>query len=98
MELAKKPVGKQFLTIFNIWMTYFVISKIALVFPHWKISSIALFNYDLYFLIFLFALWIYLKKTYNRYIYLNIAILSILYVLGFLALFIGKIILHIILI
>ncbi|MDZ7340610.1 MAG: hypothetical protein ONB27_04590 [candidate division KSB1 bacterium] len=71
-------------------MAYVLISKVVLIFPHWDISWIALINYDLYYLIFLVSMIIFLKDAYNRYIYLNIAFFSFIYVLGFLTIFLGK--------
>lgn len=90
MGQAKSSVSKQILVILNIWMAYILLSKMVLVFPHWKIPLVGFFNYDLYFLIVLVAIAIFLKDPHNRYVYLNLAVFSLIYVLGFLTLFLGK--------
>ncbi len=90
MNRGKSKFGKQIWILLNIWMAFVVLSKLALILPHWKISFSALINYDLYFLIVLFAIAVFLKDRYNRYIYLNLAIFAFIYVLGFLIIFLGE--------
>lgn len=80
----------ELLRIVQIWIAFVSLSKIALIFPHWNISKIALFNYDLFFLMLLLAARIFLKKHDNRYVYLNLAVFATVYVAGFLGIFLGK--------
>lgn len=82
--------GKQFYSILKIWLGYLLLSKLALIFPHWKIASLALINYDLFFLIFLFATAVFFKARNNKYIFLNLAILALAYVSGLLVIFLGN--------
>jgi len=86
----KAKVGNQLLIILNIWMAYVVLSKLVLIFPHWEISFIRLINYDLFFLVFLLSITVFLKEENNRYVYLNIAIFAAAYLLGFLTIFLGE--------
>lgn len=90
MPQNKAAFGKQLLLILKIWLGYLFISKLVLIFPHWKISSIALFNYDLFFLIVLFAVAVFLKERNNKYIFLNLAIFAFAYISGFFTIFLGN--------
>jgi len=89
MIRVRSKVGNQLLRLFNLWMTFVVLTKVALLFPHWKISLLALLNYDLYFLVTLLALSIFFEGHYNRFIFLNIAIFAFSYVPGYLTIFMG---------
>lgn len=82
--------GKHFFLILKIWLGYLFLSKLVLIYPHWKISSIALFNYDLFSLIVLFAGAVFLKEHNNKYIFLNLAIFAFVYLCGFFTIFLGK--------
>lgn len=82
--------GKQIFLILKIWLGYFLVAKLVLIFPHWKIPSIALFNYDLFCLIILLAIAAFLKEHNNRYIFLNLAIFGFVYLGGFFTIFLGK--------
>jgi hypothetical protein len=90
MIRIKSQISNQVFVLFNIWMAFIVLSKFVLIFPHWKISVIALINYDLYFLVTLLALAVFFKDRHNKFIFLNIAIFSLSYVLGFLTIFLGE--------
>ena len=90
MIRIKSQIGNQLLALFNIWMAFVVLSIVALIFPHWKISFIALINYNLYFLIALMAIAVFFKERHNKYIFINIAIFCFSYVLGFLTIFLGE--------
>jgi len=85
----KTSFGKQLYSILKIWLVYILLTKLALLFPHWRISSIALFNFDLFFLIFLIAFNIFLKGHNNKLIFLNLAIFAFVYVSGFFIVFLG---------
>jgi len=82
--------GKQLFLILRLWLGYLLLAKLILIFPHWKISSIALFNFDLFFLIVLFAIAIFFKEQNNKYIFLNLAIFAFAYVSGLFIIFLGK--------
>ena len=90
MSQNRAAFGKHFFLILKIWLAYIFLSKSALIFPHWKISSIALFNFDLFFLIVLFAIAVFLKERNNKYIFLNLAIFAFVYISGFFTLFLGE--------
>lgn len=90
MSQNRAAFGKQVFLIIKIWLAYIFLSKLALLFPHWKISSIALFNFDLFFLIVLFAIAVFLKERNNKYIFLNLAIFAFVYISGFITLFLGE--------
>lgn len=81
---------KELLKIVRIWILYVLISKVSLIFAHWDISIIALFSYDLFFLSSLLAARIFLDGHDNRYVYLNLAIFSFLYMSGFFGIFLGE--------
>ncbi len=83
---TKNELGR----VVQTWIAYVLVSKLLLIFPHWEITLIALLNYDLFFLMFLLAARIFLAKHDNRYVYLNLAVFSILYVSGFFTIFLGK--------
>jgi len=83
-------VGNQLLILVHIWMAYILLSKLALNFSHWKIPFISLINYDLFFLIMLLSLAVFIKGENNRYVYLNLAIFAFGYLLGFLTIFFGE--------
>lgn len=89
MSKDRSTFGRQLLIIIHLWMAYVLISKVVLIFPHWNMPLVALINYDLYYLIFLVSIAIFLKDAYNRYVYLNIAFFAFIYVLGFLTIFLG---------
>jgi hypothetical protein len=90
MSQNKAAFGKQVFLTFKIWLGYLLLTKLALIFPHWKISSIALLNYDLFFLIVLFAVAVFLKARNNKYILLNLAIFAFGYISGLFTIFLGK--------
>jgi len=90
MSQNRAAFGKQLFLVLKIWLAYLLLSKLALLFPHWKISSIALFNFDLYFLIVLFAVAVFFKERNNKFIFLNLAIFAFIYFSGFFALFLGE--------
>lgn len=81
---------KELLRIVRIWIIYVLVSKVSLFFPHWNISIIALFSYDLFFLLSLLAAKIFLDGHNNRYVYLNLAMFSLIYVSGFFGIFLGE--------
>lgn len=85
----KAKVGNQLLTVMNIWMAYILLSKLVLIFPHWEISFIRLLNYDLFFLVFLLSIAVFVKEENNRFVYLNLAVFAAMYLLGFLIIFLG---------
>lgn len=90
MAQSKSHFGIQLYLILKIWLGYLLLSKLVLIFPHWKISSIALLNYDLFFLIILLAIAVFFKERNNKYIFLNLAIFAFVYVSGSLTIFLGK--------
>ncbi len=90
MFQVRVTFGKQFFLILKIWLGYFLLSKLVLIYPHWKISSIALFNYDLFSLIVLFSVAVFLIEHNNKYIFFNLAIFAFIYLSGFFTIFLGK--------
>jgi len=84
------PAKIKFFLIIKIWVAYFLLTKIALTQPHWNLPFFHQLNYNLYFLIFLLSTIIFIKDKNNSFIYLNFAILSLLYLTGFFAIFTGK--------
>lgn len=90
MIQQKSIFGKQLFLIFKIWLIYFLCAKLVLNFPHWKMSTIALFNYDLFFLVTLLALTVFFNERYNRFVFLNLAVFSFLYFSGLFVIFLGE--------
>ncbi len=90
MRKTLSSVGNRFLILFNIWMAFVVLSILALKFPHWPISILQIVNYELFLLIFIFSITLYLISYYNRYVFLNLAVFSFLYLSGFFIVFTGS--------
>jgi hypothetical protein len=81
---------KHFIRIGIIWIVFFVITQIALDQPHWDLTFFQNLNYNLFFIILLLSITIFLKDKYNSYIYLNFAILALIYLSGFFVIFTGE--------
>ncbi len=90
MDEASNRYKKQLLLIFKIWFFYFVISKISLVFPHWKLSIFSHANYDLLLLILLLSFSVFKKEKHYPFVFLNLSILSFIYLTGHVVIFIGN--------
>lgn len=83
-------VGNKFLLLFNIWMVFVVLSILALRFPHWQLTILAIINNELFILLFILSFTLFVRSEYNRFIFLNLTIFSILYIFGFFIVFTGS--------
>lgn len=90
MRNTLSSVGNRFLILFNIWMAFVVLSILVLKFPHWPLSILQIINYELFLLIFIFSITLFSISKYNRYVFLNLAVFSFLYLSGFFILFTGS--------
>lgn len=82
---------KVYFSILNFGTAYFTI--VFAIFMnkswHWELGFTSLINYNLWLIIFLFAFAIYRAAQYNRYIFLNISLLALMYALSFFHTLIG---------
>lgn len=80
---------KHIYLLIKIWLVYFVLSRLVLRFPHWEVPAISLINFDLFFIMFLISFFIFKKDKNYPYIYLNLALATVPYLLGMIVMFVG---------
>jgi len=73
-------------------MVYLVVTTFLLQFDqiHWAIDTISVFNYNLYFLIFLVSFSIFRNLKHNKFVFLNISFWALIYSLSILNIFLGN--------
>ncbi|MBN2013218.1 hypothetical protein JW960_28065 [candidate division KSB1 bacterium] len=87
-----RQLNKILCWIINTWFAFTVLVLFLILVPswHWRVHNYIVVNYSLYFLIFLISFHIYRQAKRNRYIFLNFTLLSLVYSLGFIHLFVGN--------
>lgn len=82
---------KVYLSILNFGTAYFII--VLVIFQkeswHWELGITSIINYNLWLIIFLLSFAIFREAKYNRYIFLNISLLALIYALSFFHTLIG---------
>ena len=82
---------KVYFSILNFGTAYFVIVFVIFLNKswHWELGITSIINYNLWFLVFLISFSIYREAKYNKYIFLNISLLALIYALSFFHTLIG---------
>lgn len=90
MTFITTPVKKQIYLLLIFFTIYLIAFRFCCQLPHWDVPAISFFNFHLYFIIFILSLFIYVNDEVYPFIYLNFAIMSLIYFMGLIVIFVGN--------